>query len=413
MTFRLAIVGAGPAGLYLADGLIRQADCHIEITVFEDLPTPFGLARYGVAGDHLGTKAVTRLLARVFRNDAVTYAGNVRIGDAISLECLKENFHAVAIATGVNEGRSGIPVDSPEIPVISAFDFIRWANGYPDMDFPLKAETCHRVGIVGNGNVALDVARILLRGESMYDSSDFPESRLATIGKMKTREVHLLGRRKAVDTRFSPKELDELLNLPETSIRVFGIGKEASPGTPENVILKAVNETANVEYSRSVTFHFECDPISVSHNIVNFGARSICVDVLVLAIGQSISSPFNLPLAGEGYIANESGQITGYKDLYVVGWAGGPPTGTIGTNRVSSHNVAKKILSARHDLLSKSLASNILEVLRKDGITPIGWADWLAIDDAECLAGQLRNRPREKFTTRLEMLRAVPKYSVD
>src|SRR5262249_50326292 len=222
---RVAVVGSGPAGLYTAEALVKQAAAlpqpvQVKIDVLDRLPTPYGLVRYGVAPDHKSIKSIATYLQRVLESPEVPFRGGVRCGADVSREDLLGAYDAVVYATGAMRDRR-LGIDGEDLPgSYAATDFVNWYCGHPDIDpgaFTLDAES---VAVIGVGNVAVDVARILARDSTELEETDVPEPVLAALRASKVREVHVIGRRGPAYAKFTTKELRELGELPGVSVSV-------------------------------------------------------------------------------------------------------------------------------------------------------------------------------------------------
>jgi len=222
---RVAVVGSGPAGLYTAEALVKQAAAlpapvQVKIDVLDRLPTPYGLVRYGVAPDHKSIKSIATYLRRVLESPEVTFLGGVRCGADVTREDLLEAYDAVVYATGAMRDRR-LGIDGEDLPgSYAATDFVNWYCGHPDIDpgaFTLDAES---VAVIGVGNVAVDVARILARDVTELEETDVPEPVLAALRASKVSEVHVIGRRGPAYAKFTTKELRELGELPGVSVSV-------------------------------------------------------------------------------------------------------------------------------------------------------------------------------------------------
>lgn len=403
--FNLAVVGAGPAGLFLIEKVLRDFSGSVSVSVFEKLPTPFGLIRYGVAGDHLGTKAITRVLSRVLQNERVNFVGNTEIGKDIGLSDLESYYHAVVLATGVGSGRNSIPIIDPIVPVAHAFDVAQWANGYPDMNCPFGDGSYSNIGIVGNGNVALDIARLLLSSRGMNQNSDIPTSVLKTFARFDTKNVQLFGRGSIGDTRFSMKEFKELLEIEELGIHITNAENNSPSPRSEELSQILSTKTINVQRTKNVEFHFECENMRFENRNLRFKDNAFSLDALVLATGQVVKENFGLPIASDGYIENKNGVVVGKDNIFVAGWAGKFAQGDISTNRKSSHLLATKIFQAR-EFLMKLKKDEVQQDLSLP-IERVTWEGWQNIDLLEVERGKADNRPREKFVTKQEFLSAA------
>jgi hypothetical protein len=371
MTHRVAIVGAGPAGFYAADGLLR-ANPDLSIDIIDRLPTPFGLVRAGVAPDHQGTKAVVRQFDRLLAQPTVRFCGNVEIGRDLSWDELSEHYDAVIVATGrVIDRRLGIPGEDL---ALGSWRFIAWLNGHPD--FVGKGpdlSKVKRVAVIGNGNVALDVARVLAKSADEMAKSDIVPEAGAAIAAAPITDIDILGRRGPEQASFTNSELGEFGRLaravPLVDAKALDVAPPPSDPTPEKLrknknleILRGF--AANKPGSKPVSMHFRFN--------TSLAAIPGDYDLVITAIGYDGEK---MP-EGEG--------------IFSVGWARRGPTGTIPTNRADSHAVAKQVADWLADRAPKS---------GTDPMPPcVDAAGWHRIDKAEIAAGAKSGRPRTKVT---------------
>ena len=255
-TLRVAVVGSGPAGLYTAEALIKQAAAldpphQVKVDVLDRLPTPYGLVRYGVAPDHKSIKSIAEVLRRVLEHDNVNFVGGVHLGDDITRDELLASYDAVVYATGaMRDRRMGIPGE--DLPgSVAATDFVNWYSGHPDIDpgkYTLDAES---VAVIGVGNVAVDVARILIRDPDDLRETDISQPVLETLMSSKVREVHMIGRRGPAFAKFTTKELRELGELNGVDVVVYGgeTDLEAFDPTGESARLAAEDRHVRGNYT--------------------------------------------------------------------------------------------------------------------------------------------------------------------
>lgn len=383
MTYRVAIVGAGPSGFYAADGLLRAIsadglDLHIDL--IDRLPTPFGLVRAGVAPDHQGTKAVARQFDKILAHEDIRFCGNVEVGRDVEWDELREHYDAVIVATGRTiDRRLGAPGD--DLPhVWGSWRFVAWLNGHPDFRAGPDLGLVRKVAVIGNGNVALDVARVLAKSaEEMAKSDIVPEAGEA-IAAAPLADIHVIGRRGPEQASFTNNELAEMGRLARavsvTDATALNVTPSASDSTPEKLrkgknleILKGF--VANKPGSKPITVHFE----------FNKPTKAIAAgeyDLVITCIGYD-GEPFP---AGEG--------------IFAVGWARRGPTGTIPTNRADSHAVAQQVVAWLKDRDPKSGTDIIPECVDAAG--------WHRIDKAETAAAAAAGRPRVKLTDRNSLL---------
>jgi len=373
MTHRVAIVGAGPSGFYAADGLLRTRP-DLRIDLIDRLPTPFGLVRAGVAPDHQGTKAIMRQFERLLAQPDVRFAGNVEIGRDLSWEELQAGYDAVIVATGmVIDRKLGVPGE--ELPFVwGSWKFVAWLNGHPDFRQGPDLSTVKKVAVIGNGNVALDVARVLAKSADEMAKSDIVPEAGAAIAAAPLTDIYLVGRRGPEQASFTGNELAEMGRLSR-AVAVAGpaaLAVEAPAGdpTPERLrkarnleILKGF--ARNVPGSKPITVHFIFNRPTAAIEPGDF-------DLVITCIGyEGVAFP-----KGEG--------------VFPVGWAKRGPSGTIPTNRADSHAVAQQVIAWLKERDPKS------------GPDPmplsVDLAGWHRIDKAEVAAGAKLGRPRVKLT---------------
>lgn len=383
-TFRIAIVGAGPSGFYAADGLLRanpKPGPDLRIDIIDRLPTPFGLVRAGVAPDHQGTKAVTRQFDRLLAQPNVRFCGNVSIGRDLSWDAVRNAYDAVIVATGRTIDR---PLDIPGGErALGSWRFVAWLNGHPDFRGGPDLSNVRSVAVIGNGNVALDVARVLAKNVDEMAKSDIVLEAGAAIASAPIAEIHILGRRGPEQASFTNNELAEFGRLaravPLVDTAAFGTAPPANDPTPEKLrksknleILRGF--AANVAGSEAIAVHFRFNaaPLAIHAGGIETSAGPLKADLVISCIGYD-GEPFP---AGEG--------------MFAVGWAKRGPSGTIPTNRADSHEVARTVV----EWLSTRTPGN--------GADPmpacVDAAGWQRIDKHEVAAGTILGRPRVKVT---------------
>jgi ferredoxin--NADP+ reductase len=384
MTYRVAIVGAGPSGFYAADGLLRAGlDLHLDL--IDRLPTPFGLVRAGVAPDHQGTKAVARQFDKILAHEDVRFCGNVDVGQDISWDELREHYDAVIVATGRTIDRKlGVPgEDSPHVwgPLVwGSWRFVAWLNGHPDFRVGPDLSRVRKVAVIGNGNVALDVARVLAKSAEEMSKSDIVPEAGAAIAAAPLTGIHVIGRRGPEHASFTNNELAEMGRLARavavTDAADLNVTPPASDSTPEKLrkgknleILKGF--AANRPGSKPITVHFE----------FNKPMKAIAPDAFDLAITC-------IGYDGEPFPAGDG--------IFAVGWAKRGPTGTIPTNRADSHAAAQQVVAWLKERDPKSGTDIIPECVDAAG--------WHRIDKEEVAAGAKTGRPRVKLTDRNRLL---------
>ena len=431
MSVAFAIVGSGPSGMYAADALLKKfPSCKID--VFDKIPMPFGLIRYGVAPDHFKTKNTSRQFLRTLELDQVRYLGNVEIGRDISVHELQDNYNAVIFAIGAyNDRKLGVPGEN--LPgVYGACAFVGWYNAHPDFSNINPMLDGENVAVIGIGNVALDVCRVLSKSRSEMMGTDISSPALDIIQDMPLEEIHMFGRRGPVEAGFTPKELGEVRNLDRCSAIVAadqlpdcveGDFEGREKGIKEKNLL-ILRELANQDASRkSIKMHFQfyASPVKIlgKHRVegirmerteVNNGKATLtgetfdvpCCSVIT-AIGYQTMPPDGIPLDGVS-INNTRGWVR--DNLYVVGWAKRGSSGTIPTNGPDSRNVI--------DLLTDNLNRGGTNKLKPGGeatdkllsvrnVRVVSASDVERIKDAE-IANATKNHPWEKFISIKEML---------
>src|SRR5215212_5988046 len=373
MTHRVAIVGAGPSGFYAADGLLRGRP-DLRIDLIDRLPTPFGLVRAGVAPDHQGTKAIVRQFERILAQPDVRFAGNVCIGRDLSWDELREGYDAVIVATGmVIDRKLGVPGE--DLPFVwGSWKFVGWLNGHPDFRPGPDLSAVKRVAVIGNGNVALDVARVLAKSADEMAKSDIVPDAGAAIAAAPLSDIYVIGRRGPEQASFTNNELAEMGRLARavavTDAAALDVEPPGGDPTPEKLRKRKNLEilrgfAKNQAGSKPVTIHFLFNRPIAAIKPGEF-------DLVITCIGYG-----GAPLPeGDG--------------VFAVGWARRGPTGTIPTNRAESHAVAQQVIAwlKQHD--------------PKSGPDPlplsVDVAGWHRIDKAEVAAGAPHRRPRVKLT---------------
>ncbi len=426
-TFRIAIVGAGPAGYFAAQALQNSAteDLVFAIDMFERLPTPWGLVRSGVAPDHPKIKTVAKVFEKIATAGNFRLFGNVELGSDITAEQLQSHYDAVVISTGSALGRKlGIPGE--DLPgSLSAADFVPWYNAHPDfadLEVPLNCETAV---VIGAGNVAMDVARMMALEPSDLDSTDTADHAIAALRKSSVRDVYLCARRGPEHAAFTSPELRELPKLEHTTILIkkesvltaqARVGESAEKDVRSN--LEAMVLIADLEpthHERTMHLEFFLAPLEirgadrveeivfgvntiVNGEIVATGeTRTIACGLVVSAIGYQAESIDGVPYKS-GKIANTEGRIEG-TNMYTVGWAKRGPSGVIGTNKSDASEVMK-LLVADLPAVPKD-AADIAQLL--SGHRIVTQTDWEKINAAEVASGEALGKPRVKAATRKEL----------
>jgi NADPH-dependent glutamate synthase beta subunit-like oxidoreductase len=408
---QVVIIGSGPAGCYLAERLVREAPgCRIDI--IDRLPTPYGLVRAGVAPDHQSTKAVTRIFDRVLTREGVGFWGNVEIGRDLALDELRGLYDAVVIATGAPQDRR-LGVAGEELPgIIGSAAFVGWYNGHPDHAPPALALGGVRSAVViGNGNVALDVARMLAKTPEELAQSDIAPEIAASLAAMPLEAIHIVGRRGAEHAGFAPHELGELgaLARAQPIVEAADLPPDETAGHPAVIAQLREYATRNATTKPlAIRFHFHAAPAGFTGSDHVEAARfrrpdgsapALSADLVVTCIGYRAVPCCSLA-PEDGVFANETGRIA--PGLYVVGWAKRGPSGTIATNRAEAHEIAQRIV-AEAAAAGRPGGAALAARLAERGVRAIDYPAWLRIDAAE-RAGAEPGRPRRKFASRRELL---------
>jgi len=373
MTHRVAIAGAGPAGFYAADGLLRTRP-DLRIDLIDRLPTPFGLVRAGVAPDHQGTKAIVRQFEKLLAEPDVRFAGNVEIGRDLSWDELREGYDAVIVATGMTVDRKlGVPGEA--LPFVwGSWKLVAWLNGHPDFRIGPDLSKVRMVAVIGNGNVALDVARVLAKSADEMAKSDIVPEAGAAIVSAPITDIYVIGRRGPENASFTNNELAEMGRLARAVAVTDSAGLDVAPPagdpTPEKL-----RKAKNLEILRGFARNKPgSKPITV-HFVFNRPIHAIKpgeYDLVVTCIGYS------------------GVEVPKGEDVFAVGWARRGPTGTIPTNRADGHAVAQQVIAWLKDRDPKS-GPDPMPVA-------VDVAGWHRIDKAEIAAGAKAGRPRVKLT---------------
>ena len=417
--YKVAIIGAGPAGYFAALALqnLQNDENTFAIDMFERLPTPWGLVRSGVAPDHPKIKTVAKVFEKVANEANFRLFANVELGTDISLSQLQSSYDAVVLATGSAEGkRLGIPGE--DLPgSISAAAFVPWYNAHPDFANEEINLSCDTAVVIGAGNVAMDVARMLALEPSELEPTDTADHALSALKESSIRQVYISARRGPEHAAFTSPELRELPKLEHTNVRISKSDIEAAlvraGDNPEKEVksnldaMLHIAEQAPTSHDRTMTFQFLATPIEIkgtSHvEEVVFQKTgtdetfSIKCGLVITAIGYESLGIDGIPFE-KGRVANHDGRVK--ENIYVVGWAKRGPSGVIGTNKSDAADVMKALVA---DLQSPKATSDITAVLAGKKI--VTQSHWQTINEAEIAAGQPLGKPRRKAVSREELLK--------
>lgn len=392
----IAIVGAGPSGLFAAQNLRRLvADAAIDI--FDRLPVPFGLIRYGVAADHQGVKAVARQFERLFEREGVRFFGNVHVGRDIKVKELTEFYDVVLMAAGL-AGDRRLGIEGESLPgVLSAGPLTRWLNSHPD-EATFRPKLGARVVVVGNGNVALDIARLLLKTPQELSGSDLHSDRIAYLQNAGIRDVEIIGRGGPGNARFDPAMIKQLASLGSARISVDWPTQGREAFTPEDsgagqiAALHAIDGHGSAASPRGLRFRFNLVPVAidgadrVTGVLFNDGddLQSVPADSVITAIGFAPDEniPVHLPRGAGGETTSH-----GQSSVFTAGWFGRGPRGTIAENRLDARVVAESIAAqiAGGEISTGDRNGRVgaLAFLNDRQVRHVDYAGWLRIRDAE------------------------------
>ena len=415
--YKIAIVGAGPAGYFAAQALQNLADENrtFEIDMIERLPTPWGLVRSGVAPDHPKIKTVSKVFEKIASHETFRLFANVEIGSDISVAQLKEKYDAVIIASGTSLGKKlGIPGEDLR-GSLSAAVFVPWYNAHPDfvgVDTPLDADTAV---VIGAGNVAMDVARMLALEPSELDPTDTADHAIEAFKKSNIRKVYVSARRGPEHAAFTSPELRELPKLEHTNVVIQKEDIEAAivraGDAPEKDVksnldaMLLIAENPKSEHERTMQFLFQHTPKEilgtdrvegVVYSTPN-GDVTIECGLVITAIGYQGDAIDGIPYEN-GKVVNKDGRVN--DNLYVVGWAKRGPSGVIGTNKSDAAGVMQLLVE---DLKDPKNSGDISELLTHQVV--VSQADWQKINEAEVAAGEPKGKPRVKSVGRAELLK--------
>ena len=415
-TFSIAIIGAGPSGYFAAQALqnLQNDELKFSIDLIEKLPTPWGLVRSGVAPDHPKIKSVSKVFEKVATAGNVTLFGNVEVGKDITLETLKENYDAVVLATGTPHGKKlGIPGEDLRNSYSSA-EFVPWYNGHPDFAQLDPNLDCDTAIVIGAGNVAMDVARLLALEPRELETTDTAEPALNHLKNSKIRKVYICARRSPEFAAFTSPELRELPDLEHTNVVISEVdiqgaldrvGPEPEKHVKSNLdAMMAIAINRDYPHQRTMEFLFEHVPLSINGHekieSVTFktpvGEKVIDAGLVVSAIGYQINGKSEV-LIDAGKVANNEGYVA--DNLFVVGWAKRGPSGVIGTNKSDAAEVMNLLVSKLSATPKNKFDLN--SVLHTRVVSqPI----WEVINKAEISAGEPLGKPRLKAVSREDLL---------
>ncbi|RMF88256.1 MAG: NADP oxidoreductase [Nitrospinota bacterium] len=457
---RVAIIGSGPSGFYVAEHLFNQKDLVVEIDMFERLPTPYGLVRFGVAPDHQKIKSVTATFEKIARHPRFRFYGYVEFGKHLTLQDLKEYYHQIVFTTGAQtDRRMGIPGEDLQRSH-PATEFVAWYNGHPDyrdLQFDLSQE---RVAVVGIGNVAVDVARILCRTPDELVKTDIADYALEALRQSRVKEVYMLGRRGPAQAAFTTPEIKELGELADADVLVLPEEAELDPLSKASLeksqdrairrkveILQEYAQRKPTGKSRKLTIRFLVSPVELYGNaegqVVSMRLvrnvlyeteggtlrprhtdqfEELPVGLVFRSVGyRGVSLP-GVPFHEQwGVILNQKGRVIDAETSqpvvgeYCAGWIKRGPTGVIGTNKPDALETVQCMVEdlQRGAVLQPTYpeASTAEKLIQERQPLYFSFADWLRLDALEIEKGKAIGRPRLKFTRIEDMLAALGKSS--
>lgn len=430
----IAIIGSGPAGYYSAEAAQKKFGEDVRVDIIDRLPVPFGLIRFGVAPDHQSIKAVSGRYEKVALSENVRFVGNVTVGKDVSIDELQGLYDAVVLATGAPDDRK-LDIPGGDLPgVYGSAAFVGWYNGHPDfadLEPPLDGK---HVAIIGNGNVALDVARILSKTRAEFGGSDIVSHALDVLETSATEEITILGRRGPHQIAMTPKELGELAHLDRATPRVDKldlpeVGEDAllEPGMRKSVThlreFAAIPEAYRADKQISINFDFFAAPVRVEgdgkverivvertkldeqlRSVGTGETYAIPCSMVISCIGYQTPSIEGVPYEhGRGRFANVEGRIL--PGLYCVGWARRGPSGTIGTNRPDGYTIIDAVAEDIGEGTGKTGRPGLDALLDQRGVQVVKFSDWKRIEEAE-IARARDGAPREKFVRIEDMIAA-------
>ena len=451
---RVAIVGAGPSGFYAAEHILKDGDVHAQVDLFDRLPTPFGLVRGGVAPDHPKIKSVIRVYEKTAARDGFRFFGNVKVGHDIEVEDLERLYHAIVFTVGCETDRQlGIPGE--DLPGShAATSFVGWYNAHPDYAEGEWDLSCERAVVIGNGNVAMDVARMLALTDHELRQTDTADHAIEMLDRKGIREIVVLGRRGPAQAAFTNPEIKELGEMEDADVIVDPDDVELDPASAAYLESDEADKTTRVnvetlrEFSQRrpegkrqrIVLRFLASPVEIKgdgkvesivvgrNELVEEGGSLRAKDsgereelecgLVLRSVGYT-----GVPIEGvpfdekRGLILNEGGRVLDSHDSghkcghYTAGWIKRGPSGVIGTNKKDALETVRHLLA---DVESQTLLepaspdpSAVEDLLAERNVRYVSFEDWQAIDQAEVGRGEPHGRPRVKFVRVEEMLGAL------
>ena len=416
-TFKVAIIGAGPAGYFAAQALQNlQSDERIfAIDMIERLPTPWGLVRSGVAPDHPKIKTVSKVFEKIAADPNFRLFANLEIGGEISVAALAQKYDAIVLATGSSLGKKlGIPGEDL-FGSLSAAEFVPWYNAHPEFADVAVPLDCDTAVVIGAGNVAMDVARMLALEPSELDPTDTAEHALTSFKESAIRNVYISARRGPEHAAFTSPEIRELPKLEHTNVQIevsdieeaiVRAGAEPEKDVKNNLdAMLAIAQSDRSQHERTLHFLFQHTPKAIlgSERVEGVlystpkGDLTIECGLVITAIGYQVQAIDGVPYEN-GKVVNIDGRVS--EGVYVVGWAKRGPTGVIGTNKSDSAAVIELLVA---DLKSPKGAGDICQLITDQ--KTVDQSGWARINAAEIAAGEPKGKPRVKSVVHEELLK--------
>ena len=453
----VAIIGSGPSGFYAAEYLLKQENLHIEVDMFDRLPTPYGLVRAGVAPDHQQIKSVSRIFEKLAQNPGFRFWGNVELGKDIQKSEFLKYFDAIIYAVGAQSDRN-MNIKGEELRgSYSATEFVGWYNGHPDyrnLEFDFSGKNA---AIFGIGNVALDIARILAKSIDELSKTDIAQHALDNLAESKINNIYVITRRGPLQSAFTPAGTKELLVMEEAVAYVKPEELKIEEET-KNIIsetgdkrliqnlqfLEKISKHDPKQYNKVVQILFRRSPLELYGHNNNVGgikiiknelfqdefgnlkakatdvSEDIKASLVFRSIGYKVQPLQDVPFDNKkGIIANKDGRVYNLEETnlveneYVTGWAKRGPSGVIGTNKPDSVETVNLLLddfkNKTDGKFSDSQQGRIHSWLKSKNLSFVPFNQWKILDDHETDIGKIKDKPREKVTSIEEMLKIIEK----
>lgn len=446
---RVAIIGAGPSGFYAAEALAKELE-NVSVDLFDRLPTPYGLVRFGVAPDHQKIKSVTKMYEKTAQRENVRFLGNVAFGQDMTYEDVKKHYDAVIYTVGASSDRNLAIPGEDLLGNMSATEFVAWYNGHPDYEAHISVVNAEAVAVIGMGNVAVDVTRVLAKSVDELKTSDIADHALEVLKDSKVKDVYMIGRRGPAQAKFTTKEvreLGELLNADIVVNEAEMVIDEASLASIENDPTTKKNIEVLTEFAkkpleakeRRVHIKFLASPVEILGegkveaikleknrlepsgdyiNAVGTGEyETLAVQMVLRSVGYRGLALPGVPFdERRGVIPNDKGVVLDAPKgkpvaaEYVAGWIKRGPSGVIGTNKADAAETVAQLIALQGEAELHQDANKtpdaVLELLKNRNVPYITFDQWLKLDKLETEAGLAQGRPRVKLTNVKKMLEA-------